>query len=524
MIRTLVPIALMLVATHISSGQQDDPPQFLGAPDASRAVNNRAVTMVSSLAVTPGGRLWATWYAGVTPAEDDNNYVVLATSGDDGATWKEVLVADPDAEGPVRAFDPEIWLAPDGNLYWIWAQTLGHNGAISGVWALKITNPEDPEPSYEQPVRWTDGVMMCKPLVLSTGEWVLPVSTWRTQDDSARMVVSTDGGKTWSVRGACNVPKDVRSFDEHMFVEREDGSLWLLARTKYGMGESISTDRGETWPELTPSAIAHTSSRFFIHRLDSGNLLLVKHGPISEKTGRSHLMAFISTDDGRTWSDGLLLDERETISYPDGQQGPDGTITITYDFSRTGEREILLASFREEDAMAGENVSGEVKLRQLISKGSGGQPKKPAPGEQPSSNAGGAALIKAPAGTFALGGLETAECAPGIKIFTDRAYPMMDTPDALRGFQLVRVPLGGRKELVCEQAGMLYFLTPRPNRNKDSQSATLEAQGFKAVALPEFQLFGPKLAQNYCTLYQKHCEAGEKINIGAWAVPLFLAE
>ena len=38
--------------------------------------------MVPSLAVTPGGRMWATWYAGITPGQDENNYVVLATSGD----------------------------------------------------------------------------------------------------------------------------------------------------------------------------------------------------------------------------------------------------------------------------------------------------------------------------------------------------------------------------------------------------------------------------------------------------------
>ena len=39
------------------------------------------------MAVAPRGRLWATWYAGVTPAEDKNNYVVLSTSVDGGRFW-----------------------------------------------------------------------------------------------------------------------------------------------------------------------------------------------------------------------------------------------------------------------------------------------------------------------------------------------------------------------------------------------------------------------------------------------------
>ena len=218
--------------------------------------------------------------------------------------------------------------------------------------------------------------MMCKPLELSTGEWILPASTWRETENSARMVVSTDRGRTWNVRGACNVPEDIRDFDEHMFVERKDGSLWLLARTRYGIGESVSTDRGVTWPELKPSQIAHPTARFFIRRLKSGHLLLVKHGPIAKRTGRSHLTAFLSIDDGKTWSDGLLLDERGGVSYPDGQQAADGVIHIIYDFSRTGSRHILMASFREEDVASGKPVTDAVQLRQLVSEASGGLEKK----------------------------------------------------------------------------------------------------------------------------------------------------
>jgi len=131
----------------------------------------------------------------------------------------------------------------------------------------------------------------------------------------------------------------------------------------YGIGESVSQDRGTTWPKLVPSAIAHPSARFFVSRLASGNLLLVKHGPIAEKTDRSHLTAHVSTDDGKTWQGGLLLDERSGVSCPDGQQTPDGLIRIIYDFSRTGDRDILMATFREEGATAGRDASGLVRLR-----------------------------------------------------------------------------------------------------------------------------------------------------------------
>ncbi|MCK4991924.1 MAG: exo-alpha-sialidase, partial [Bacteroidales bacterium] len=307
------------------------------------ALTSRKFQGIPSLAISPEGRLWATWYAGKTPGEDQNNYVVVATSGNGGKSWTEKLIIDPDGEGPVRAFDPELWIDPEGTLWIFWAQTIGHDGANAVVWAKTKNTPDKEDSKWSKPKRITDGVMMCKPTVLSTGEWLFPVSTWRETDNSARVVVSTDKGKTFIIRGACNVPKEDRDYDEHMIVERKDKSLWMLIRTSYGIGESVSKDSGETWSVPVPSAIQHTTSRFFIRRLRSGNLLLIKHGLISERSGRSHLTAYSSEDDGSTWSNGLLLDERSGVSYPDGQQSLDGTIYITYDYSRTTAREILMA-------------------------------------------------------------------------------------------------------------------------------------------------------------------------------------
>ncbi len=332
------------------------------------SLESRKFQGIPSLAISSKGQLWATWYAGITPGEDQNNYVVVATSGNDGKTWTEINIIDPDGDGPIRAFDPELWMDPMGRLWSFWAQSIGHDGTIAGVWASTNNNPDKEKSNWSPPRRITDGIMMCKPTVLSSGEWMLPASTWRDTDNSARVVVSTDKGQNFNIRGACNVPREVRSYDEHMIVERQDLSLWMLLRTSYGIGESISKDRGETWSTLAPSSIRHPSARFFIRRLRSGNLLLVKHGQISEKTDRSHLTAFLSKDDGRTWSDGLLLDERSGVSYPDGQQGQDGTIYIIYDYSRTDAREILMATFTEDDVVEGNPDSSSVSLRIVVSK------------------------------------------------------------------------------------------------------------------------------------------------------------
>jgi hypothetical protein len=67
-----------------------------------------------------------------------------------------------------------------------------------------------------------------------------------------------------------------------------------------------------------------------------------------------------------------LLDERNGVSYPDGQQTADGLIRIIYDYSRTGSRQILMAAFREADVAAGRAVSDAVQLRCVVSQATGG--------------------------------------------------------------------------------------------------------------------------------------------------------
>ena len=356
-----------------------EPPQIINTQQNIQgySAESRKFTGIPSLAITREGRMWATWYTGVTPAEDSNNYVVVATSGDGGQTWAEVLAIDPDGIGPVRSYDPNIWIDPHGKLWVFWAQAMAHQGAWSlirdgsraGVWAIVTEDPDTGLPEWSAPRRLTDGVMMCKPLVSSRGEWILPASNWRLAKESARMVVSTDQGKTWVTRGGCTVPNDVRNFDEHMIIERKDHSFWMLVRTKYGIGESFSTDQGFSWSPLVPSEIQHPTARFFIRRLKSGNLLLVKHGPMEKRTDRSRLTVYLSRDDGATWTGGLLLDARKGVSYPDGQQAADGTIYIIYDFNRKSDQQILMASFTEKDVLAGDPDAKNVTLRRVVSKG-----------------------------------------------------------------------------------------------------------------------------------------------------------
>jgi len=349
----------------------------------------RPGNMIIGLDRTPKGRLWAAW---VGNGDSPNGFFMLASSDDGGKTWsKPRVVIDPtDLPGKPnrRALVGNLWTDPQGRLWCFFDQSLGYFDGRGGDWYTRCDNPDADEPTWSKPVRFADGCTLNKPTVLSNGDWLLPVSLW-TRDrihpwagadkfpgvetfkdshkdlDSIRMAnvfASTDHGKTWTRRGGVAFPNT--DFDEHMIVERQDGSLWMLARTTRGISESASIDKGTTWSTPVESSIKNVSARFFIRRLASGNLLLVKNGPTDVRLPRrSSLTAFISKDDGKTWGPGLLLDDRSAVSYPDGFQAPDGTIHILYDWNRHTDAEILLTTFTEADIEAGKRPA-----RSLVNK------------------------------------------------------------------------------------------------------------------------------------------------------------
>lgn len=239
-------------------------------------------------------------------------------------------------------------------------------------------NPETASPHWSEPVRFAEGVMMNKPTILSNGEWIFPTALWEDNLcggkipeelkslSGANLTVSNDQGKTFEHRGGVAIPG--RRHDEHMFIERQDGRIWNLIRSSYGIGQSYSCDGGGTWSSGEDTGWGGPNSRFFIRRLQSNRLLLINHAldPETGKYSRKNLVAYLSDDDGKSWHGGLMLDERAEVSYPDGTQDKDGNIWIIYDRERYRCGDILFARFREEDIVAGKCVSNVASLKNLI--------------------------------------------------------------------------------------------------------------------------------------------------------------
>lgn len=339
--------------------------------------------MTIGIAQTLKGRLWAAWVGG---EDGPKSFMVAATSDDNGETWSKPRLAidclSPTLPLPRSVIVGNLWTDPTGKLWFFFDQTMNHYDERQGLWATTCANPDAADPVWSAPQRIWHGAVLNKPTVLANGEWLLPVEFPNFAGigpmrgahpelhdlRGSNVFASTDQGQTWERRGLVRFPKP--NWPEHMFVELKDGRIWMLARTGNGIMQSFSADGGRTWTEPSlPPGIKQPVARFHIRRLDSGRILLVKHGAtIDSHEGRSQLTAWLSDDEGATWQGGLMLDERTGVSYPDGFQAPDGTIYISYDRNRSTDGEILLARFTEADILAGKLVDENSRLRLLISR------------------------------------------------------------------------------------------------------------------------------------------------------------
>lgn len=333
---------------------------------------------IPAVEVTKKGRVFSAFYSGGTK-EQVNNFVVLVKS-EDGINFSEPIAAV--FRENYRCYDPCLWIDPIGRLWFIWACAPEH-----AVFASVCEDPDADNLVFSDVFKIGEDVMMNKPTVISTGEWLFPVAVWHRnvktggfdsgKEDSERKAFvyrTIDGGSSFTRLGGADIEK--RSFDEHMIVERKDGSLAMYVRTSYGIGVSYSFNGGKTWTAGEDSGLGGPSSRFYIGRLRSGRLLLVNHVNFR---GRNNLTAMLSEDDGKTWKYKLLLDGRSNVSYPDVKEADDGYIYIAYDRERgaflnsldaayRSAREILLSKITEEDIISGSLIDAGSRLGIIISK------------------------------------------------------------------------------------------------------------------------------------------------------------
>lgn len=358
MIVFLMTLPLFLSCSGSVSEQEPEEPALVPVkvnvnPLPEYSVSNLDFAMMcGGVAHTQGKRLWAFWTAG---GDSGKAFTVLMHSDDDGASWSDVDVVldahDPGME--CKTMGGCLWTDPEGRLWAFYGQSMSYFDGRSGTWYIRCDNPDSDRPVWSDPKRIWHGSATNTPIVLRDGKWLLPVTLGdgggRFPDldrfRGADVLISTDRGKTWEYSGGVRFPHP--DYNEHCIVELSDGRVWMTARTSEGIWQSFSSDEGRTWT-MPSKYLNHNRSRHLIMKLESGHLMLVKHGaPDENPEKRVRLTAYVSEDEGKTWNGGLVLDERKNAAYPYGCQAADGTIYIVYDRNRDNYGEILMARITE---------------------------------------------------------------------------------------------------------------------------------------------------------------------------------
>lgn len=337
--------------------------EFITNPDDSR-LKERKFEQVPAVGVTADGKqIFVAWYSGGA-APGPGNYVTLSVSEDMGKTWLNDQLAIYPRSSEYRLFDPAIWRDHLGQVHLFYGSAKNNLiwDGFGGVNAVEI-KWDGKRVLHSAPIRISDGVMSNKPVYLTSKKMTLfPVYIDKplpgTKSDIAfpqdgAFIYSTSGKKmNLSAYSSIQIPEELRIHDEPQVVElNENGQYMAMVRTTKGIYSTNSSDFGKTWSEVKPFTAAGptTSSRFYIGKLSSGNLLLVSNN----STTRNKMTAFLSMDGGKSWPHKLLLDARENVSYPDADQAADGNIHVVFDRERTGAKDILYCRFTENDLLNG---------------------------------------------------------------------------------------------------------------------------------------------------------------------------
>lgn len=311
---------------------------------------------IPGIEYAPGGRLWVSFFSGGEKEPGPGNEVLLTTRRKSGGAWcgPRVMASPP---GEARAYDPSLWHDPSGRL-WLFYNIADPGSVELSVWAATSDDSSSERPEWSRPFKIEleapFAFRLNKPIVVSSGEWILPV-TWagekprgwfpaRGQLQGA--AVSSDLGLTWKLYGGVEAPHWAL---ENMIVELSCGRLWMLIRTGSGfLWESFSGDGGKSWSEGAPTNIVNPGTRFFIGRLSSGRLLFINTFRPDERRGLSACLGLPGNE--TSFGKGIELDHGEKVSYPDAVEGADGLIYAVHDRDRHGAGEIVLDVFSEDEA------------------------------------------------------------------------------------------------------------------------------------------------------------------------------
>ena len=282
-----------------------------------------------------------------------SNRICISRSDDKGQTWSPIGPIDlgVKAKDANRALVPSE-LMVNGDRCTLVVST--HNGGF-GDWKTFFTHSDDSCQSWSElipaPGRTARRTFIRNRIVTKDGRLMMPYQHYLRTDKRARaisrgrmfhtprnprngVIISEDGGKTWTVHGNIRLTKDdnYHGWAENNIVELANGKIAMIIRAD-GLGGVLyyaeSNDGGRTWPELAHKTdIPNPGSKATLYGLGGDSVALL-HNPNPKH--RSPLALWVSHDGLKTWPYRRVLvaesvDKGGRLNYPDGFVSADGKL------------------------------------------------------------------------------------------------------------------------------------------------------------------------------------------------------
>lgn len=360
-------------------------PAHSGRSDAylpSPCIQNHA----ANLAFLPDGTLTCVWFGGTMEGMGDIS-IYMSRLAPGSARWSrpEKMSDDPAKSEQ----NPLIFTAPDGNVWLLYtSQTSGNqDGSI-----VKCRISEDGGKTFGAVNVLCDlpGTFVRQPITVNgKGAWLLPIfrcvglpgERWTGDADTAGVLISRDGGRSWAM---ASVPDSLGAVHMNIVpVEGEHLVAFYRNRFSENVLSSRSRDGGESWSAPQPTNLPNNNSSIQATRLNNGVIAMVYNhsnaltsdarrlslydeiegdeadapaAPVKAVerrkaiwgVPRAPLSLAFSTDDGASFprhidldtGDGYCLsnNSKEALnrefSYPSIIEGPDGTVHVAYTYYR----------------------------------------------------------------------------------------------------------------------------------------------------------------------------------------------
>jgi predicted neuraminidase len=268
--------------------------------------------------------------------------------------------------------DVGIWLSRLENEQWSWPRQVADGVQPDGVrypcWNPVLFQPRqgqlmlfykvgpDPEKwwgmllkSSDHGKTWSEpqklpagmlGPIKNKPLQLDE-ERVLCPSSREDNGWTVHIEFTDPGAREWKSSGPLNDGKTFSAI-QPTILHYPQGRLQILCRTENGViAQCWSEDNGNSWSEMTATALANPNSGIDAVSLKDGRQLLV-YNPVSENWGPRVPLSVAISGDGDNWQKVFDLEtvtDPETVadeeySYPAVIQAADGLVHVLYTYNR----------------------------------------------------------------------------------------------------------------------------------------------------------------------------------------------